>query len=323
LPVYRCYGFKIASDFSFATSLIRCDGPPDLEFVCRSSKPTTSELSRAKPIFESAARVDETRSLISLYAADGYDLLRFTEIADFYMWPDSIRCHLLDEAAAQMVEIYLLGLVFSVWLERQGIPALHASAAVVGDSGVAFLAGNRGGKSSLAATFVGKGCALLTDDILPLEISEGGIRGRPGYPQMRLWPPEARHFLGHDDLPLVHPHYTKRRVAVGTGSFGQFCDHPRRLAAVYVPQQQSDAAIHMEPVFQGDALIELVRHSFAAHIAEAMGLGSRRFRVLAEVVRRVPTRRLIYPPGMEHLDAVEYGIRQDLAHLGVSGTESG
>ena len=207
--------------------------------------------------------------------------------------------------------------MLSFFLERRGIPALHASAVAVGDRAVAFLSGNRGGKSALAASLAQAGHPLLTDDILPVKPAAGHFLGLPGYPAMRMWPDEAEHFLGHyRDLELVHPQLDKRRVAVGPAGFGTFCAEARPLACLYIPERRDPAAwgdgVEITPLRPTAALMELVRNAFTARAVEALGWQRSRLMVLGDLVQRVPVRRLIYPSGFQRLPQVRQAILRDL-----------
>ena len=222
---YRLFGLTLVSDFPFANQLAHGVDPPDLTFTCAVQSPVPTDWGRATRIYASPYRTDDGESIAYLYRLDACDVLRFTRVADFYLWPDRIVCHLLDSAYDYMVEIHLLATVLAFWLELQGIPALHASAVVVDGRAAAFLSHSASGKSVLAATLMQAGYPLLTDDILPVERRHGAFVGRSGYPQMRMWPDEARYFLGHyHNLERVHPALSKRRAHVGPDGFGTFCD---------------------------------------------------------------------------------------------------
>ena len=120
------------------------------------------------------------------------DVIRITGGLEFHLWPDRIVCHVLDGRHRYLIDITLLGMVYTLWLEQRGVPVLHGSAAVVGGIGAAFLTASGAGKSSLAAACVHAGHALLTEDLLALD----GTAGRPGYPMLRLWPEQAKRFVG-------------------------------------------------------------------------------------------------------------------------------
>jgi hypothetical protein len=82
---------------------------------------------------------------------------------------------------------FLLDTVLWCTALLHGHVAMHAGA-VVGRSGaVAIIAGTGGGKTSLAAEFVRRGAALLSDDILVLT-SDDAVFGHPGPRVMNLDP---------------------------------------------------------------------------------------------------------------------------------------
>lgn len=210
----------------------------------------------------------------------------------------------LEGARLDLAELRFLGPVLSYWFERRGAPTLHAAAVAVNGRAVAFLSRHGGGKSGLAAAMVQAGFPLLTDDLLVLEETAERWEVRPAYPEMRMWPDEAAHFVGPPEgLPLVQADSEKRRVAVGDGGFGSFLDASTPLACIYLASRRpgGDGDIEIRPVSRSEALIELVRHSFSPRLVEAAGLQPTRLDRLARLVRAVPVRRLVYPSGFDRL----------------------
>jgi hypothetical protein len=317
---YQLFGLTLASDFPFVSRLANGAGIPDLTFTCVNESPSNGSWKQAEPAFASPPRTDKGESRLCFYRQSSCNVLHLNGVADFYLWPKRIVCHLLDPTYDYLVEIHLLGGVLSLWLELQGIPALHASAVVVDGQAVAFLASNTGGKSSLAATLMQAGHPLLADDILPLEYLGGRVVGRPGYPQMRMWPDQAQHFLGHiQNLEQVHPALSKRRIPVGSDGLGAFCNMAQPLARIYLPERRQPVdggtTIEITPVSRGEAVIELIRHSFVVHVVEAIGLRVPRLHFFAGLVRQIPMRRVIYPSGLEHLPRVREAILGDMAKV--------
>lgn len=319
-PVYSLYGLKLASDFPFANRLVETTGEPDLTFRLVDAPPMAG-WEADTPAYASSPELDGTEeSLLYVYRRDSYHILRITGVVDYYIAPESIACYLLDPAYEYLAEIHFLGIAFSLWLELRGILALHASAVVIEDSAVAFLATNKGGKSSLAAILMQAGYPLLTDDILPLEQRGETFLGRPGYPQMRMWPDQARHFLGrYEDLGIVHPAYSKRRVPVGKDGLGTFHSEPVPLTCFYLPERCDLAGwgtgIETSHVSRTQALMSLVGQSFVPHTVEALGLQPQRLNFFARLLSQVPVRRIIYPEGYAHLPQIRRSILSDLAHL--------
>ena len=314
--LYRLFGVTMASEYKFENPLPRISGVPDVTFTCRTTRPLSIE-GMKKPVYASRSKTDDGESVISIQTMEDCHVVHFAGSVDFYLSSDTIIAHLLDPACRYMVEILLLGEIFSLWLELQGIPTIHASAAVVDNNAIAFLSTNEGGKSGLAAAFTQQGHPILTDDILPIENRHDRFLARPGYPAMRMWPDQAVHFFGkYEDLEIVHPMYSKRRILVGPQGFGTFCNEEKPLKVMYVPQRNDpDSNITIEPVSKKNAFIELIQNSFTAGIVEALGLQPQRMKFFTRMVMQVPMRRLNYPEGFHHLSHVVDAVLEDSVSL--------
>lgn len=263
-----------------------------------------------QPLYRSPFRGKGGESLGLLYRDEAGEVLCFPGAGQFRIGSDRID-GFTPPSEVGPAEVRLLGPVLSYWLERQGLPTLHASAVAVEGQAVGFLSRQGGGKTGLAAALVRAGYPLLTDDVLPLEEREGSFFARPGYPQMRMWPDEAAWFAERwQELPRVHPEADKRWVPIGSmggAGFGDFLDATLPLACLYLPERRPAGPVEVHEISPRDALIELVRHSFAPRLVEAAGLQPFRFDFFARLVRSVPVRRLVYPSGFERLQkVVEY-----------------
>lgn len=320
LPVYRIFGLNVASSFPFETPLSEGNGTPELVFQCVKKAPDQSWRS-SDPVYTSSFIIEDGESFLSLYRQNGHDVLHFTGVVDFYIRPGSITCHLLDKTYDYAVEIYLLGMVLSYWLEMNGCPALHASAVSFEDRAVAFLSGNRGGKSSLACSLMQAGYPLLTDDILPVERLNNFFIGRSGYPQARLWQEEARYFLGSsNNLKQVHPAYSKLCIPLGPpDGFGAFCKESRPLACFYIQDRRDHdekmKEVEITTVPPRDAVIELLTHSFIADIIETVGMQPQRLNFFAGLARQVPMRRIKYPADFNYLPRIRNAVIEDLSNM--------
>lgn len=306
MKTHRLFGLDLASDFPFANQLSEGTpgrGAPVLTFAC-TDRPAAPD-GPGERVYRSPWRNAEGESLVHLDRYRGAEVLRLPPAAEFTLEPGRITGHLLGPDQRELLELRLIGPVLSYWLERMGIPTLHASAVRKGAGAVAFLARHGGGKSSLAAALLRAGAPLLTDDVLPVEEAGGRFFARPGYPQMRMEPDTARHFLGSvDGLAPVCPGEAKLRVPVGPdgSGFGTFQDTALPLTCLYVAERApAGSRVEIAPFSKSHALIELVRHSFAPHLVEAAGLQPSRLDLFARLVQHVPVHRLSYPAGFEHL----------------------
>lgn len=317
---YHAYGLTIASDVPFANLRpAAARTPPDLTFTVVAEPPLAVVWQEHAAEHTARYYLPDGTPLCTLYRLpDGCEVLRFARVADFYLWPSRIVCHLLDPAHLLLAELRLLGTVIACWAERRGIAMLHASAVVTARGAVGFLATSGAGKSSLAATFVHAGHPLLTDDLLPIRRVGETWMGAPGYPQMRMWPEVAVRFLERvSDLSPVHPDESKLRVPIGAHGFGSFCVCARPLVALYLPRRRDPAthgtAIDVVPLSPTEAVFTLIEHSFAAALIHGLPSQRERLRLLAPLARQLPIWRLLYPSGYEHLSRVRQAILDDLA----------
>lgn len=316
---HRILGINLETDFQFETPLLPSDQPPDLHFRLLDHEMEPPEWTVPEStVFESPLRIDSGLPFLTVHRVREGHLLRFSEVVDFLLSDQEIQARLLDPAYGYQVEPRLLSAVLCYWLERRGIPMLHAAAVAVSGRAVGFIGTNRGGKSSLAVSLMRKGFPLLTDDLVGLELAEAGVQARPGFPAMRMWPDLAQEVLGDewDAMPLAHPRYDKRRVAVGAAGFGRFLDRVCPLKRLYLPERrdpnQHGLGVDVVPVHPSEAIFQLLRGSFLPQLTQAAGLAAARMQIFGALTRTVEVRRLVYPSGFEHLERVADRILEDL-----------
>lgn len=319
--LYRIYGITLASDHHLQSCVPAGRGTADLHFSLSSSPLDPGLLGSCRTLYERAERSESGESYYAVFRHPEFDLIRFAEVGDFCVRTSTIHCHLSRTRCKRTMEVCLLGTVLSYWLETQARVALHA-AAVAGPAGaVAFLASHHGGKTSLAVSLMSRGWSLLSDDILAIQGENGEVLGAPGYPQMRMWAEQAEHFLGRPcDLTEVYPGAGKVVVPVEREGLGSFSERDSPLLCIYLPERRlhnPSEEIRAEAVSEGEALIELIRHSFLPHSVEAAGFRERRLLELRRIVSAVPVKRLAYPDGWGHLPRVCEAIESDSRQLSV------
>lgn len=312
---YEVFGFALATSFEPVALKPIAARRPDLTFeVVAAPLPDAT----GRRVYTSPYVDEHGAPSVALDIGDAADVLIFGASAAFEIGRHRIVCYLADEAYHPAVEVWLLGTVLSLWMERAGLVALHAGSVVVEGHAVGFAGTNGSGKSTLVADLVKNGAPLLTDDILPLERRDEAWRGRPGYPQMRMWPAQADRLLGSSEgLAPVFPWGDKLRVPVGPSGFGLFHARPVPIGVLYVPvrDQDRETQIVIEPVPVHEALAILVEHSFLAPLMSVVPFRSERFARLAQAATQVPVRRLHYPSGYEHLPRVRDALLSDIDAL--------
>ena len=332
MTAYRhvLFGFCLETDYCFRTPMTAApaDKAPDLSFrFAQVAKPR--QLSADACLYLSPGKNRFGNSSVQAYVTSSGVVMRFPRVVDFWLSPGEIRCELHDPTLEYMVEICLLGHVMAYYLELSGMAALHAGAVVFDDRAVLLAADRTGGKSTLVASLVEAGFPLLADDIAALHEQDGSVHCRHGFPQMKLTLEQAERFVGKvDGFPLVHPAFAK--LSVPAGRVGEVVSTPLPVACVYLLERRPEGErddITIEPVVAGEAMMQLVRHAFLAHLFDAHaecrllgssdrssggGLHASRFHRLARMARSMPVKRLCYPSGYEHLPAVHRAIQADL-----------
>jgi hypothetical protein len=315
MPVYTLYGLHFASEFRFAAPLPLSRQPATFTLT-RGPETPPGDWEAGAPLYASPFRDTADHPVVTLYRAEAGCRLHFPRAADYFLSERRLHIRPLAHGEPELEEIYLLGTVLSWRREAAGVPVLHAAAVRFEGGAAAFLASNRGGKSSLAASFVQAGAELLTDDLLAVEAGDAGWVGHSGYPRMRLWPDQARRFAGDvEGLAPVSPAIPKLLVPLERLG-GAFHSGPLPLRALYLPERRigpaEDREVRIEPASPRRALIELARHSFLARMVEAAGLQPARLLCLARLAEQVPVRALSFPDGVEYLPEVIAAVQADL-----------
>jgi hypothetical protein len=286
----------------------------------------------ASPLYRSPLTDGTGQSICRIFGlADVHDaqVAHFPGVALFEVADETIVCRLEPQGSRLEADLLAAGPVLAFWHERAGRPVLHGACLAPAEPSApafALLGVKEAGKSTLAAALLTAGCSLLGDDLLPLEVARAPgtpPRALAIAPRIRLWPETIEHLLGPgavDRFEPVHPSTTKRWVPVGAEAgedLGRFDDRPRPLGVVYLPERRGAVD---RPTFEtlapGQAVIELVRHSFLARMVEALGWQPRRLGLLARVAETVPVRRLVYPDGWERLDDTVEALLGDLRSAG-------
>ena len=311
---YDIFGIHLLSNYQLSIPTCEASPNPDIEFIV--SNQNSKLHSHAQMVYSSPFLDTNGINHFRLYLQNGHQILNLSSGIEFEFILPRIICTSKNLDHPE-IENALLGAVMALWLENHQVLALHASAIEENGRSIVFLSSSMGGKSSLAASFIQAGFPLMSDDIVPVENAEDCFLSRAGYPSMRLWPDEAQFFLGKTQgLETENSRSKKLRIPVGTGLFGKFLSAKRPIACIYLPQRyvhdEASDAICINPVSPRDSLIELIRYSFVARIAQATGLGPKRLHLLEGLAGNTPVRRLVYPSGYQHFPAVREAILRDL-----------
>lgn len=210
---------------------------------------------------------------------------------------------------------YFLGPVMGFLLRQRHTTSLHASCVQISGQGIAFSGEAGFGKSTTAAALALRGYPVLSEDIVPLKRNAEQFLVVPGYPRICLWPDSVANLLGTAQaLPQLTAVWEKRFLALD-GTRAKFCAKEIPLGAIYIfaPRLASDDAPSVKPVSPREALLDLVQNTYMNWLLDRE-MRAVEFDFLAELVKRVPVRRMV-----PHADAKKIG---DLCHLIVSDAQS-
>jgi hypothetical protein len=196
-------------------------------------------------------------------------------------------------------------------LSLRGTTSLHAGVVALAGRAVAFAGAEGAGKSTLAAAFAQRGERVLGDDIAPLVDCGAHFEVQPSYPRIRLWPESVKFLFGSADaLPRISSSWDKRFLQLDCDGFS---NQPLPLAAIYlIGNREEAAAPRIEPIERRDALLALVRNSYAGRLLDRAQRG-REFELLARLVETVQVRRLIPSRDPTRIEALCELITADIS----------
>lgn len=208
-----------------------------------------------------------------------------------------------DEMAARPL---ILNAAMAILLHQRGLLALHASAVSVSGGAIIFLGMPGAGKSTTAAAFYQQGHAVLSDEVVAIHAGDSVPQVYASCPLLRLMP-EVISSLGgnYRTLPKVHPEEDKRiQMAERNFSAG-----PHPLRRIYILEQGS--VIEICPTSTQEAIVELIRHSYAASLLKTSGARSHLIQC-GKLIERVPIKRLRKNNDLRLLPKLVQMIEEDL-----------
>ena len=307
---YVIYGIRLRSDVELCFAQGDPAGEPDVDLLSASDD-FFREKSRDAVLKPAAYRQYE-------YALLDNDqiYLRWDGLCEFIVDGDGRRIWFgwLGTDSRESLQVYLLGRALSFALVKQGFEPIHSSTVVLDGAALAFIGESGFGKSSLAATFVGDGYRLLTDDLLLVSDSSGRFEAQPGPPRIKVFPWVARRCLGLSGVGVRMNDWSEKLVLPLGENHHQSVPVP--LRAVYVLSGPREVfrkqSIQIATLTQREAFVELIRHTFN-HVVTDPGRLQQLFSKSMQLASRVPVKRISYPRDLALLPEVRGRILADLA----------
>lgn len=270
------------------------DGPPIAQMVCRHGNPFGE-----------------------LYRGPGGAWFRTNALGTCHVpaGGQPVEVYLKAGADRRAMGILLAGQVSIFLLQQRGQPCLHASAVVTDHGTIAFLGRQGQGKTTLAAAYLRRGAALLTDDALPLQAHPDGVYGTPGLSFMKLWSETAEHVLHvREPLPSLARGHDKKIFALeGARAFATAAAPLRAiyLLARYDPAIDGTTAVSIQPLTGQKALAALLAYSLSEAFLRP-DEASRFLPLYLRLLTQAPLRLLRYPTGFAYQGCVQEHILMDM-----------
>lgn len=207
-----------------------------------------------------------------------------------------------------VIRNFVLGPSMGALLHQRGLLVLHASAVAMDGVAALFLGDSEWGKSTTAAACYQAGHALVADDTTAVDLTAAVPTAIPAIPRIKLWPESLRAlFLDPDRYERVHAELDKRQLPAPHG----FPGAPVPIGAIYILGEGAEIAV--EPHTGHEAVIDVVRHSYAVDLLQATGTQGRHFLQCTDLVGRVPVRRLVTGGSLDAIGRIPAAVADDLS----------
>jgi hypothetical protein len=266
----RMFGLRVRSNRPLPFALPATAGTPDVHCTLGELPPLADE----QPI-----ALDRDDAPYTLARTAATYVLTYADATRFAVTRDSIAMTWREPLTFEDACTYLPGAPFALLLRLRGVACLHASAVTLDGRTTAYAGSSGAGKSTLAAMMLARGATLVSEDVLALARSGGGIVALPGYAGIRLWPEAVQLVAGsHDALPIISPTWEKRILEVGEA---QFAGEPRALDEVlFLDGDEGSLAPR-------DAALRLIANAYRPEMLDA-AMRQNEFEIFTELADRVP-----------------------------------
>ena len=288
---YRLYGLVVGANAPIGGAPL---APPDavadlnIEF---NPLDVPSLLREGTTVIEELPRNAAGDPLFTLFRRGDDYLFDFPDGAQFLIAADAahVRASWPPHLDATLAAIYFINTVMAFILRLRGHEVLHASAALIDGSAVAFIGPSGAGKSTIAACLARRGFPILSEDVTALVEAGDRFFVLPAHARIRLWPDSAALLYGSaDELPLLAGDDWKRYTDVD--SCAPLAGQSFELTAIYSLDDRRDATMQpsVQPLAERDALLDLIANTY--HNIRDPRLAPASFERLGRLVERVALR---------------------------------
>ncbi|WP_165998188.1 aldolase [Bacillus sp. Cs-700] len=206
---------------------------------------------------------------------------------------DTILVYPFKSTEEDKIKLYILGTCMGVLLIQREILPLHGSAIAIEGKAYAIVGYSGAGKSTLASEFMKRGYKLLTDDIIPVLITnEGKPTVVPSYPQQKLWIESLREFgMNSKQYRPLFDREEKFSVPISN----RFCNTPLPLGGVFELVKSAQDGIEIGKITKLNKLQTLSAHTFRNQLISRSEKLEWHFKVISELATNISLYQLRRP----------------------------
>ncbi|MEC5424050.1 aldolase [Virgibacillus sp. C22-A2] len=278
--IYKAFGLTISSDFYL----------PELPQLPRIKAPDI--VVRKADLLQLWVEMTEPNRHFSVQ--ENFCMFEVPEVAIYMVESGStISVYPYDQANEDQVRLYILGTCMGALLMQRKTLPLHGSAVAIDGNAYAIVGDSGAGKSTLASVFLQKGYHLLSDDVIPVTLTEDHTPiVTPAYPQQKLWMESLNQFgMESKHLRPIIDRETKFAVPVSD----QFADKPLPLAGVFELIKKEDEEIKANCIQKLERFHTLFQHTYRNFLLERSGLMDWHFNTTAKIVNKLEIYQLCRP----------------------------
>jgi len=188
----------------------------------------------------------------------------------------------IDDCNEDEIRLFLLGTCMGAILLMRKILPLHGSAIAINGKAYAIVGDSGAGKSTLAAAFLKEGFQLLSDDIIPIMLSQDNKPiVIPAYPQQKLWV-ESLHIFGMDSN-LYQP-ITQRESKFIIPISSNYSSDPMPLAGIFELNVVDNESINTRIVNKLEQFELIYRHTYRNFFISPLGRMNWHFQTSGNIV---------------------------------------
>lgn len=210
------------------------------------------------------------------------------------------------------IRVFLLGSCMGSLLMQRNLFLLHANAIKVGEYCISFSGPSGVGKSTLAAAFIQRGHAILTDDICAINQLAEVL---PGFPQVKLWDDASRQMnIETESLRKIRPNLEKFSVPVCE----KFYQYPLPLKMVYFLHVHDKDSIDLINLNGSQKFNHLINNTYRILYLKGLGKDRAHFKQCGAIASRVDVAHIFRPNHGFQLNELMAVIQADLHQRGLN-----